>query len=115
MGNLMAKMAMRVADIQPVEGAGGSASEVVGNVVTVVQTVFNVLLGLLGMAALVFAIYIGFKLASAEDEGKRKEAKKQLLWTIIAVIAVVLLIVIFNILIGAISNEGSEITDWETF
>jgi len=110
----MAKMAMRISDysgIRPVEGEGGPTEGVIHEVIRTIQIVMTSLLALLGMAAIVFAIYVGFRLASAEDEGKRKEAKKQLLWTIIAVIAVVLLIVVFSILIGNIDFEESPPTE----
>ena len=52
------------------------------------------IMALLAMAAIIFAIYVGFRLAKAEDEGKRKEAKQQLLWSIIAVIAAIALFTI---------------------
>ena len=75
-------------------------------VVETVQAIFNIILGLGLVVAIVFAIYVGFRLASAEDEGKRKEAKKQMLWTIVAIFAVALLILVLNILVGVLRTDN---------
>jgi len=69
--------------------------------------VFNVALSLAAFVAIGLAIWIGFRLASAEDEGKRKEAKKQLLWAIIAVVGVIVLIVVFNIFLNVLTSPTS--------
>jgi len=69
------------------------------------QIVFGIFLGLAGFFAIGFAIWVGFKLASAEDEGKRKEAKKQLLWSIIAVVAVIVLAVIIFVMIEVLIDD----------
>ena len=76
------------------------------NVIETVQIIFNILLGLGLVVAIVFAVFVGFRLASAEDEGKRKEAKKQLLWTIVAIFAIALLILILNILVGILRTDN---------
>jgi len=72
--------------------------------VTAVEGPLNALLlamlAILGAAALIFAIWVGIRLAKAEDEGKRKEAKQQLLWSIIAVVAAVALAVLFGTIFG---------------
>jgi len=68
-------------------------------VVTIIKNVFWVLMSLFGIAAIMFAIYVGMKLARAEEEGKRKEAKQQLLWTIIAIVAVIGIVMILNMVI----------------
>lgn len=63
-----------------------------------INTAMLVLLGLVGAGAIVFAIWVGFRLAKAEDEGKRKEAKQQLMWSLIAVAAVAVMFVLFTTL-----------------
>jgi len=55
------------------------------------------MLAIIAAAAVVFAIWVGFRLAKAEDEGKRKEAKQQLLWSIIAVVATVALFLLLQL------------------
>ena len=60
------------------------------------QVIVIVMLALIALAAIIFAIWVGFRLARAEDEGKRKEAKQQLLWSIIAVIACVGMFVVLT-------------------
>jgi len=81
------------------------------HVVTIINIVMNTLMGLFSALAFLFLIYIGFRLAKAEDESKRKEAKKQMIYTIVAIVGVIVLIVLFNVVIepqvrNAFSNEG---------
>jgi cytochrome bd-type quinol oxidase subunit 2 len=57
---------------------------------------FNALLSLATTAAMLFAVYIGFKLATAESDDARKKAKNQLLWTVIAIAAAIVLVVVIN-------------------
>ena len=67
--------------------------------------VVNSVLGLLGLFAALFFVWIGFKLAKAEDEGKRKEAKKQMIFAIVAVLGIVILIVLWNtVIVDAINT-----------
>ena len=83
-------------------GHGGYMQPVydsVNHVVTVINIVMNTLMGLFSALAFLFLIYIGFRLAKAEDESKRKEAKKQMIYTIVAIVGVIVLIVLFNVVI----------------
>jgi len=68
-------------------------------VATMIRGVVTGLLGLFTLLAVLFFIYIGFRLAKAEDESKRKEAKKQMIYSVVAIIGVVILIVLFNTII----------------
>ena len=71
----------------------------------VIWILINVVLGLLGVAAALFFVWIGFKLARAEDESKRKEAKKQMLFAVVAILGVIILIVLWNtVLLDALST-----------
>ena len=65
----------------------------------IVEGIVGAFLGLLALFAVLFFIYIGFRLAKAEDESKRKEAKKQMIYTIVAIIGIVVLIVLFNVVL----------------
>jgi len=58
---------------------------------------FNVLLGVVAALAGFLAIYLGVKLATAESEDKRKNAKAQMIYAILAFILVAALISIFNV------------------
>jgi len=45
----------------------------------------------------IFAIWVGVRLATAQDESKRKEAKAQLIWAIIAIVIVAAIIGIMGV------------------
>ena len=83
-----------------------TAEGITQELVNTILSICNILLAVVGVAAVAFMIWIGFRLAKAEDEGKRKEAKKQLLWTLVAVIAVVLLVTIWNTAIKGFLNDA---------
>jgi len=72
---------------------------------TIVYLVVNFVVGFAGIGAVFLFLWIGFRLAKSEDEGKRKEAKKQMLWAFIAVFAIVIFIVLWNTVIVGIMAE----------
>jgi cytochrome bd-type quinol oxidase subunit 2 len=72
-----------------------AANEVLGAIFLAFETLFN----LLSVAGALFAIYIAIRLATAEDEGKRKQAKAQLLWTLVGIVATIVLITIINAIV----------------
>ena len=94
------------------EGGGTVPTELQTGLSTlnlIIFAIINVILGLLGVAAALFFVWIGFKLARAEDESKRKEAKKQMLFAIIAVLGVVVLIVLWNtVLLNALQTTQTR-------
>ncbi len=53
-------------------------------------------------AGAIYAVWLGIQLAKAEDQSKRDEAKKRLIYTLVAVAVVILLIVFFNELLPGI-------------
>lgn len=53
---------------------------------------------ILSAVGAIYAIVLGVKMAQADDQSKRDEAKKNLINVIISVVAVILLIVIFYML-----------------
>lgn len=67
-----------------------------------VAIVLWVILGLVGMAGAIYAIYVGIQLARADEQGKRDEAKKHLITVLIAIAVTVVLIVFFNELLPLI-------------
>jgi len=66
-----------------------------------ISDVVNAILDLLATAAVIFAVYIGWQLIKADEEKKRQNAKMQLIYTIIAVVGVVLI----NTIAQAILNN----------
>ena len=58
-----------------------------------------VILSICGALAILFAVYVGFKMASAEDEGKRTEAKAMVIYSIIGAIAIAVLGVMLQVVI----------------
>ena len=81
------------------EGGNSDIDDAVGILVGSIVTAFTAVLKLASVGAMLFAIYIGIRLAMAEDEGKRKQAKMQLLWTLVAVVGVILLVVVIDMIV----------------
>jgi heme/copper-type cytochrome/quinol oxidase subunit 2 len=67
-----------------------------------VYHIVKAVLDVLATAGIVFAVYIGWNLMKAEDEGKRKQAKLQLTYTLAAVVAIVLLNVVSGKVVDAL-------------
>ena len=99
MGNMLRQMGAWL--LNPGPPTLDTPVQLAGNVATIIQGVVSAFLGLFTLLGVLFMIYIGFRLAKAEDESKRKEAKKQMIYTIVAIIGVVVLIVLFNTVIMA--------------
>ena len=73
------------------------------NVLRIVSIIQNILLAffvLVGIIVVGVALWIAFRLATAEDETKRKDAKKQLLWACIGLLGVVVLMALWFSWIG---------------
>ncbi len=66
------------------------------NVFDPISIVLYVILGIVGAAGAIYAIYLGIQLARADEQGKRDEAKKHLITVLIAIAVTVVLIVFFN-------------------
>jgi len=88
----------------PYAGSGDPLSSQIAILIGLIVTAFNALLNVASIIAVLFAIYIASKLALAQDEGKRKEAKKQLLWTLIAVVGTFMLAAIIQSVVQAMMN-----------
>ena len=67
-----------------------------------ISIVMYILMGLVGAAGAVYAIYLGVMLAKAEDQSKRDEARKHLITVLIAVACTVVLVLFFNLLLPEI-------------
>ena len=68
----------------------------------IVEMVLWIILAAIGAAGIIYSIYLGVKLARAEDQSKRDEAKKHLITVVIAIVVTVVLIVFFNTVLPVI-------------
>lgn len=83
-------------------GGYGDSFGVLNSVFNVLSIVLWVILGIVGAVGAIYAIWLGIKLAKAEDQGKRDEAKKHLIAVAIAIGVTVVLILFFNTFLPAI-------------
>ena len=105
--------------IQNMVEAGGISEDqesLLTTVFNIISIVLWVALAIVGAIGSVYAIYLGVQLAKADEQGKRDDAKKHLITTIIAVGVTLALILVFNIFlpmlldafnVGQSVNEGS--------
>lgn len=84
-----------------------------GNIFGTISIVLYVIMGLVGAAGAIYAIYLGVQLARAEDQGKRDDAKKHLITVLIAVAVTIVLILFFNELLPLIVQAfiGSNVSN----
>ncbi len=80
----------------------GAQYEWLGKIFSTIEIVMYVIMGLVGAAGAIYAIYLGIQLARAEDQGKREDAKKHLITVFIAVGVTVVLVLFFNLLLPLI-------------
>ena len=76
--------------------------DVLNSVFNILSIVLWVVLGITGAVGAIYAIYLGVKLARADEQGKRDEAKKHLITVAIAVGVTIVLILFFNIFLPMI-------------
>jgi len=74
----------------------------------VIKDTVGLILDMICTVAVVFAVYVGWQFVKADDDGKRKQAKNQLIYTIIGIIAVVMIQVIAEIVLSALSNASIQ-------
>ena len=71
------------------------------------------ILAIVGAAGAIYAIVLGVNLAKAEDTSKREEAKKRLIYVLIAVAITIALVIFFNellpLIIEAFAKPGITI------
>ena len=70
--------------------------------VGIVETALWIVVGVVGLAAVIYAIFLGFQLAKAADQSKRDEAKKHLITVIIAIVVTLVLVIFFLYLLPGI-------------
>ena len=69
-------------------------------VVTTVEGCVQLVLSLIAMVAICFAVYIAWQLIKAEDDSKRKQAKMQLIYTVIGIISTAVLAMVIGSIFG---------------
>lgn len=98
MNNLLLSMASLL-------GAGYSNSapwytQIVKTVIDWLQMLLWPIIIIVATAGMIYAIYLGIQLARAESADKREEAKKRMLWFILAFVLTVLILVVIQLLIS---------------
>ena len=79
-----------------------SSYQAAENLIGIIETVLWIIIGVVGLAAVVYAIYLGFQLARASEQGKRDEAKKHLITVVIAIVVTLVLVIFFLYLLPGI-------------
>ena len=74
-------------------------------VITIVNQAVLLIVALLQMVAVAFAMYLGWKLMSAEDDSKRKQAKQQLIYTLIALVIVIIIPIIVGGVVTILTTQ----------
>lgn len=103
--------------IQNMVEAGGISEDqesLLTTVFNIISIVLWVALAIVGAIGSVYAIYLGVQLARADEQGKRDDAKKHLITTIIAVGVTLALILVFNIFLPMLLdafNVGQSVND----
>ncbi len=82
-----------------------------GNIFDTIAIVLYIIMGLVGAAGAIYAIYLGVQLARAEEQGKRDDAKKHLITVLIAVGVTIALVLFFNELLPIIVNAFVDIPE----
>lgn len=88
--------------INNMDGLTSDQIELLNSVFSIISTVLWVVLAIVGAIGAIYAIYLGVQLAKADEQGKRDDAKKHLITTVIAVGVTVALILVFNIFLPMI-------------
>ena len=72
-----------------------SAATVRNTVVTITKSVLIPILGIVGMAGVIWAIVLGINFAKADSNDKREEAKKRLISLIVGIVVIIVLLFFF--------------------
>ena len=100
--------------IENMTGLETSQRELLGQVFNIISIVLWVVLAIVGAIGSIYAIYLGVQLARADEQGKRDDAKKHLITTVIAVGVTIALILVFNIFLPMLLDAfgvGQSVTE----
>ena len=73
-----------------------------GQIFGTISIVLYIIMGIVGAAGAIYAIYLGIQLARADEQSKRDDAKKHLITVLIAVAVTIVLVLFFNLLLPMI-------------
>lgn len=90
-------------------GTDNDAYKAAAGAISTVEMVLWIIIGVVGLAAVVYSIYLGIQLARAEDQSKRDEAKKHLITVLIAIVVTLVLVVFFLYLLPAILSAFYQV------
>ncbi len=96
LGEIVASWSAFFENLQGNLGEYSDTFTVLDSVFKILSIVLWVVLGIVGAVGAIYAIWLGVKLARADEQGKRDEAKKHLITVAIAVGVTVVLILFFN-------------------
>ena len=92
----------------PMETASADTGSLT-NIISTINTVISSAVGIVTAGVVILAIFIAFKFFTAEDDGKRKNAKAQLIYAIIGIVVLVALLIfvptITDVIEGALTKE----------
>ncbi|MBQ8444428.1 MAG: hypothetical protein IJX25_03660 [Clostridia bacterium] len=90
-------------------GAETDAAQAAAQAVNIIETALWIIIGIVGLAAVIYAVYLGFNLARASEQGKRDEAKKHLITVIIAIVVTLVLVIFFLYLLPGILGAFHDV------
>ena len=73
-------------------------------IISTINTVISSAVGIVTAGVVILAIFIAFKFFTAEDDGKRKNAKSQLIYAIIGIVVLIALLIFIPTITGAIEG-----------
>ncbi|MBE7073637.1 MAG: hypothetical protein E7379_00890 [Clostridiales bacterium] len=83
-------------------GTGSEGAKAAQEAVKIISTALWIVIGIVGLAAVIYGVYLGINLARATEQGKRDEAKKHLITVIISVVVTLVLVIFFLYLLPGI-------------
>lgn len=111
MNTFLVNLANRILSVGTLlEGTDDGATSWAKSVADILNKLITPALIILAAAGAVYSIILGVKMATAEDQGKRDEARKSLINIIIALVVVLVLIAVFSLFSTAAKNGTLE--DW---
>ena len=82
-------------------------------VTAVLKAAVDGFLNIVITCAVLFAMWVGWKFISADDDSKRTEAKKQLMYTIGAICAVLLINAVAQVVLKDLVNKAIDKSKWK--
>ena len=86
-------------------GIGGAANDTLEAVLNALNWIFTAILAVAAVVATIYAIFVGVKMARANNAEEREEAKKKVIYTVIGIAVAIALIILIQILLP-------KITEW---